>query len=143
MKPHEPSPSQLEELRQAVSVALVGYDRNLERLYPADVLTRYNRITADFHNQSASSVAMLFVTVHRDGSKIGAANFYTVPISVPELTAGSTCRYEFLSFDSFNLPFDGIRINLTTPHEYEQRRLSKQYLERASDLTKYVPSVAA
>jgi hypothetical protein len=142
MSSHEPSSSQLEELSKAVSVTLAGYDGNLVRLYPADVLPRYNRITADFHNQSSSSIAMLFVTIHRDGSKIGAENFYTVPLSVPELSVGNTCRYEFLSFDSFNLPFSGIRINLTTPQEYEKRRLAKKYLERAPDLTKYIPAAA-
>jgi hypothetical protein len=143
MSSHEPSPSHLEELRKAVSVTLFSYDRNFVRLYPADVLPRYNRITADFHNQSSSSIAKLFVTIHRDGSKIGAENFYTVPLCVPELSVGSTCRYEFLSFDSFNLPFDGIRINLTTPQEYEKRRLAKKYIERAIDLTRHVPVVSA
>jgi len=143
MSSHEPSPSQLEQLRESVAVALVRFDRELARLYPDDFLPRYNRITAEFQNRSDTPIARLFITVHRDGSKIGAENFYTVPVHVPELAAGRTCRYEFLSFDSFNERFDGIRINLTTPQEYEKRRLAKKYLERASDLTKYVSCVDA
>jgi hypothetical protein len=140
---HEPSPSRLEELREAIAVTLVSFDRKLERLYPADMLPRYNRITVDFHNRSAGPIAILLVTVHRDGSKLGAENFYTEPFSVPELADGSTCRYEFLSFDAFNLPFDSIRINLTTPQEYEKRQLGKKYIEKAPILTKYVSVIAA
>ena len=143
MSSHEPSPSQLEKLCESVTATFVGFDRELVRLHPDDVLPRYNRITAEFHNKSDSLIATLFVTVHRGGSKIGADNFYTVPLHVPELAPGRTCRYEFLSFDSFNERFDSIRINLTTPQEYEKRRLAKKYLERASDLTKYVSCVDA
>jgi hypothetical protein len=143
MSSHEPSSSQLERLRESAAVTLVGFDRQLVRLYPDDFLPRYNRITMEFHNKSDSSIPMLFVTVHRDGSKIGANNFYAVPLHVPELAGHRTCRYEFLSFDSFNEPFENIRVNLTTPQEYEKRRLAKKYLERAPDLTRFVSYVDA
>jgi hypothetical protein len=140
MSPWEPSPVHLEELRQSVSVALVEFERRLVRLYADDFLPRYNQITAEFKNLTESPIATLFLTVHRDGSKLGAENFYTVPIHVPELVGRATCRYEFLSFDSFNLPFESVRINLATPEEYAKRRLAKKYLERAPDLTHFVPT---
>ncbi|HEV7924272.1 MAG TPA: hypothetical protein VGR14_02885 [Verrucomicrobiae bacterium] len=141
MSSHEPSPSQLERLRESVTVTLVGFDRTLARLYPDDLLRRYNRVEVELHNRSDNSITMLFVTVHRDGSKIGADNFYTVPLHVPELAAHRACRYEFLSFDSFNEPFERIRASLTTPQEYAKRRLAKKYLERAPDLIKFVSYV--
>jgi hypothetical protein len=138
MSSHEPWVSQLEGLRGSVSITLVHFDKELVRLYPDDFLARYNRITVELHNRSDSSIAMLFATVHRDGSRIGEDNFYTVPLHVPELVGHSACRYEFLSFDSFNLSFESVRVNLTTPDEYTKRRLAKKYLERAPDLTHFV-----
>jgi hypothetical protein len=138
MSSHEPSPSDLEQMFESVSVKLIGFDRELVRLYPSDFLPRYNRITIELQNRTKASIVKLFLTVHRDGSEIGEKNFYTVPLHVPELVARATLRYEFLSFDSFNKSFKTIRINLTTPQEYEERRLAKKYLERAADLTKMV-----
>ena len=128
----------MEELAQSVTVKLVGFDRQLERLYPNDFLPRYHRITVEFQNRSDSAIEMLFITVHRCGSKLGIENFYTVPLHVPELTVGRTARYEFLSFDSFNLPFDNVVINMTSPQEYEKRRLAKKYLEKAPDLMRFI-----
>jgi hypothetical protein len=143
MSSHEPSSSQLEQLRESITITLVNYDRQFVRLYPDDLLPRYNRITVEFHNQSGSDLTMLFVTVHRDGSTIGIDNFYTVPLHVPQLAAHCAGRYEFLSFDSFNKPFESIRANLTTPQEYDKRRLAKKYLQRAPDLTHFVSYVDA
>src|SRR6516225_7013218 len=125
---HEPSPDVLAQLCGAISVTLVGYTKELVRLHPDELLPRYNRVTADFYNKSASPAASIFVTISRDGSKIGGENFYTIPLNTPELGAGDKCRYELLSFDSFNLPFESIRINMTTPEEYVKRRLSKKYI---------------
>lgn len=135
---HEPSASQLDGLRERVSITLIHFDKKLARLYPDDFLPRYNRITVDVRNQSDTPIVTLFVTIHRDGSRIGSDNFYTVPLHVPELVGNSGCRYEFLSFDSFNLSFECVRVNLTTPDEYANRRLAKKYLERAPDLTHFV-----
>jgi len=66
-----------------------------------------------------------------------------VPINVPELGGRARCRYAFLSFDSFNLRFESIRINLTTAQEYGQRRLSKAHLERSRDLTQFISKADA
>ena len=141
MLSHEPSPSQLEKLREPATLTLAHFDKKLVRLYPDDFLPRYNRITVEVCNKADSTIAMLFITVHRDGSKIAAENYYTVPLHVPELVGHTACRYEFLSFDSFNLPFESVRVNLTTSDEYAERRLAKKYLERAIDLTQFVSYV--
>ncbi|MGB8296843.1 MAG: hypothetical protein WCG85_15550 [Polyangia bacterium] len=143
MSKHEPSASQLEKFIALVGVELVSFDPGLVRLYPNDSLPRYNRIVADFDNRSSDPFGLLFVTVHRDGSSLGPENFYTVPVNVPELGGHARCRYAFLSFDSFNLRFESIRINLTTVQEYGQRRLSNAYIERSRDLTQFIAKADA
>lgn len=128
----------LEKLSMSVVATMVGYDPRLVKLYPKDFLARYNRITVDLKNLSEHSFDLIFVTVHREGSKIGDDNYYVVPLHVPELTAHSKCRCDFLSFDSFNLPFKNIRINLTTSAESSKRQVSRAYVERSRDLTKII-----
>ena len=142
MSKHEPSTSQLEKLIALVGVKLVSFDRGLVRLYPNDLLPRYNWIVADFDNRSPDPFGLLFVTVHRDGSSFGPENFYTVPVNVPELGGHARGRYAFLSFDSFNLRFESIRINLTTAQEYGHRPGQRVWMIRTKTAREYAVSGA-
>ena len=138
MKLTEPDSAELIALSEGLSVAFLSYDPKLVRLDAIELLARYNRITLDFHNHSDTTPDRVFITVHRDGSKIGADNFYTIPLHLPELLPHTVCRYAVLSFDSFNEPFQSIRVNLTTPEEYPKRRLARNYLERAHYLATFL-----
>jgi hypothetical protein len=137
MRLTEPDSAELLGLQEQVLVTLVGYETELVRLQKSDFLPRYHRLTVDFHNRSESTFDRIFVTVHRNGSTLAAKNFYTVPLHLSELKPHTRCRYSILSFDSFNLPFSSVQVNITTPEEYAQRRLSPEYMKRAPQLTTF------
>ena len=133
-----PEPAELLALQEHLSVALLGYDTELVRLYRSDFLPRHHRLTLDFHNRSAQPFERVFITVHRDGSKYGSENFETIPLSLPELLPRTQCRYAVLSFDAFNRPFSSMRVNLTTPAECARRRPAPRYMQRAHPHAKFL-----
>jgi len=130
-KPHEPTVQDLLLGREAYEVMLVSFSHTLEKLEPNDFLPRYNRVSFKIRCRSAYHHRPLFLTVRRHGSKIGADNFYTVPFFAGDIPLGSEIEYGLLSFDSFNLPFESISIEMCKPEDYAKRRVSSQHIERA------------
>jgi hypothetical protein len=70
MKLTEPDSAELIALSKGISVAFLSYDSKLVRLDSTELLARYNRITLDFHNHSDTTPDRVFITVHREGSKV-------------------------------------------------------------------------
>lgn len=138
MRLAEPDSAELRELTQRLAVEILECDRQLMRLDKDEFLPRYNRLLLVFHNHSDAVPKRVFITVHRDGSRIGPENYYTIPLCLPELQPHTSCRYAVLAFDSFNLPFTAVRTNLTTPEEYAGRRLATKYIERAHRLATFM-----
>jgi hypothetical protein len=140
MKSFEPTPDQLTYIQSIVSVELVEFDRGLVRLKEGDFLPRYNRVRVRIRSTTTPPSATFYVTVRRHETSIGSENFYTVPIFCPELRTQCECVYDIYSFDSFNLPFEGLSVSMTGPEEYRLRRLAKAYIERAHELTSLISS---
>lgn len=140
MKSFEPTPVHLAHIKSIVSIELVEFDRGLVRLNESDFLPRYNRVRVRLRSTTTPPSTTLYVTVRRHDTSIGSENFYTVPIYCPELKTQCECVYDIYSFDSFNLPFEGLSVNMTDPEEYRQRRLAKAYIERAQELTTLISS---
>jgi hypothetical protein len=127
----EPTSEDLEGAAQAFQLELVSFVRELVRLEPNDLLPRYNRVRFRVHCRSSYSARPLFVTVRRHGSKLGADNYYTVPFHAEAMPVGAMQEYELMSFDSFNLPFTSMSVEMCSPDDYRNRRVSLQHLERA------------
>lgn len=140
MKSFEPTSDQLSHIQSIVSVELVDFDRGLVRLNASDFLPRYNRVRVRIRSTTAPPSTTLYVTVRRHATSIGGENFYTVPIYCPELKTQGECVYDIYSFDSFNLPFEGLSVHMTDPEDYRQRRLAKAYIDRAKELTMFIGS---
>ena len=128
---HEPTEEMLHAASDAHRVELVSYNRTLEKLEPKDFLRRYNRLRIKVQRLSDYPNSLIYLTVRRHRSKIGAENFYTVPFFVEDLRINAIAEYDLLSFDSFNLPFDSISIEMCDFKDYQKRRISKLHLERA------------
>jgi hypothetical protein len=130
-KSFEPSSEDLDRAGEAFQLEFVSFGGELERLEPNDFLPRYNRVRFKLRCRSHYNARPLFVTVRRHGSKIGAENYYTVPFYAEDMPVGAVREYELLSFDSFNLPFTSVSIEMCRPGDYMKRRVSLQHLERA------------
>lgn len=131
LKNFEPTPEDLERAGQAFQLELLSFMQELVRLEPSDQLPRYNRVRFNVRCRSPYGVRPLFVTVRRHGSKIGADNYYTVPFYAEDVPVGAVQEYDLLSFDSFNLAFTSMSIEMCRPDDYRNRRVSLQHLERA------------
>ena len=127
----EPTSEDLEQAREAFEVQFVSFKRELEKLEPSDFLPRHNRVRFRIRCRSPYKARPLFVTVRRHGSKIGADNYYTVPFYAEDIPVGAVSEYELLSFDSFNLPFESLSVEMCQPDDYLERRVSLQHIERA------------
>ena len=75
-KSFEPSSEDLERAGEAFQLEFVCFGRQLERLEPNDFLPRYNRLRFKLSCRSQYNARPLFVTVRRNGSKIGADNYW-------------------------------------------------------------------
>jgi hypothetical protein len=128
---HEPTADQLVRARGAFEVSLLSFSRSLEKLDQSDFLPRYHRLALRIRCREAIDTRPLYLTVRRSGSKIAAENFYTVPFFADHLSEGSEADYDLLSFDSFNLPFESISVELCTSEDYLKRRVSPEHIERA------------
>jgi hypothetical protein len=128
----------VDRLLDSITVSLIEYDHQLTKLAESDLLPRYNRLRVEISNRSGIDLPTLVLCVRRNNSSIGADNYYTVPIATPELTAGSTCTYDVLSFDSFNEKFEGMSVDLADWQCMDKRQLSKAYLKRAVTITQFV-----
>jgi hypothetical protein len=131
LKAHEPAAEELALAHRAYDVALVSFNREPEKLESSELLPRYNRVKLKIRCRSTYSRRPLFLTVRRHGSKIGTENFYTVPFFAGDISAGTEAEYELLSFDSFNLPFAEISVEMCQPDDYLKRRVSLMHIERA------------
>lgn len=131
LQPHEPTFEELTLAREAYEVTLVSFDRTPEKLEPSDFLPRYHRVKLRIRCRAAHTDRPLFITVRRGRSKIAGENFYTVPFFADELKIGAELEYELLSFDSFNLPFETMSVEMCRPEDYPKRRVSSQHIERA------------
>ena len=131
LEAHEPKAEELAFAHQAFDVALISFGRELERLEPGEFLPRYHRLKFKIRCRAAYAPRPLYLTVRRGGSKIGQENFYTVPFFAEEMSAGGEAEYELLSFDSFNLPFESVSLELCRHEDYLKRRVSPKHIERA------------
>ena len=131
LKAHEPTTEELTLAREAFEVVLISFSRKLERLEPSDFLARYHRLKFKIRCRAAFISRPLFLTVRRNGSKIAGDNFYTVPFFAEEMPIGADVEYELLSFDSFNLPFESLSVELCRHEDYLKRRVSPQHIEQA------------
>ncbi len=131
----EPSAEQLASAHRAFGVALISFGPDLERLEPGEFLPRYHRLKFKVLCRSAYAPRPLYLTVRRVGSRIDADNFYTVPFFAEEMPVGAEAEYELLSFDSFNLPFQSISVELCRHEDYLRRRVSPKHIERAKMFT--------
>ena len=128
---HEPSDEELARAAAAFSVELVSFQPTLERLEASDLLPRYHRVRFKVRCRLVYELRPLFVTVRRHGSQIGSENYYTVPFFAGEISPGSEQQYELLSFDSFNVPFQSLSVEMCQPDDYSKRRVSLKHIERA------------
>jgi hypothetical protein len=133
---HEPNPSDLTAAHDAFDITLVSFSRVLETLEPSDMLPRYNRVTFKIHCRAPYERRPLFLTVRRHGSEIGGDNFYTIPFFASPLSVGDKATYELLSFDSFNLRFDTMSVEMCDPEDYARRRVSAAHIERSKKFIK-------
>jgi hypothetical protein len=131
LEANEPTNRKLALAYQAFEVKLISFSRELEKLEPSDFLPRHNRIKLKIRCRAIFDSRPLFVTVRRHGSKIGADNFYTVPFFAGDISVGAEAEYELLSFDSFNLPFESISVEIAQSDDYLKRRVSLKHIERA------------
>lgn len=75
--------------------------------------------------------------MRRIDSELGAENHYTVPVWLGILEPGSY-EIEFSSFDSFNLPFSDLAIELTDHESFNHRILNDVALERSKVYSRVV-----
>ncbi|MGC3990225.1 MAG: hypothetical protein QM796_11195 [Chthoniobacteraceae bacterium] len=130
-KNHEPTSTELAAAHDAFDITVLGFSRVLETLEPSEVLPRYNRIEFMIRCRAPYEPRPLFLTIRRHGSEIQADNFYTVPFFAAPLSVGAEAVYELLSFDSFNLRFENIAVEMCDPEDYAKRRVSVAHVERA------------
>jgi hypothetical protein len=135
-KNHEPTAIELAAAHDAFEITLLGFSRVLETLEPTDVLPRYNRVEFKIHCRAPYERRPLFLTVRRHGSEIRGDNFYTIPFFVAHLSVGDEAVYELLSFDSFNLHFETMSVEMCDPEDYAKRRVSVAHIERAKKFAK-------
>jgi hypothetical protein len=128
---HEPTATQLASAHDAFEIKLLGFSRVLEALEATDLLPRYNRVEFKIRCRVTYEPRPLFLTVRRHGSKIRDDNFYTVPFFAASLSAGDEAVYELLCFDSFNLRFETMSVEMCDPEDYAKRRVSVGHIERA------------
>jgi hypothetical protein len=139
----EPTNETLGLLQNGVEVSLIDFDKTLTRLKPEDCLARYNRVRIRLKSNMEPPPSMVFLNVSRHGTSIGDDNFNTVPLHVPELAKFGDCVYDVFSFDAFNLSFESISVNLTTPKQLEQRCIGQAYIDRAHEHTHFVREQSA
>jgi hypothetical protein len=139
---HEPTNEELALAARAFEIRLVSFSRTLEKLEPTDYLPRYNRLILRIQCCGAYSPRPLFVTVRRHGSTLGSENYYTVPFFAGKMAAGERRQYELLSFDSFNLSFESVTVEMCRPEDYSKRRVSLAHIGRATRFATLVPGVA-
>jgi len=139
---HEPTDDELTLAAGAFEIRLVSFSPTLEKLKPTDYLPRYNRVNVTIRCRRAYSSRPLFVTVRRHGSTVGPENYYTVPFFAGEMAVGEQHRYEILSFDSFNLPFESVTVEMCRPEDYSRRRVSSAHIDRAHLFATLVQGVA-
>ena len=128
---HEPTEEELTLAHEAFEVALVSFRPELEKLDASDFLPRYHRVKFKIRCLASYNRRPIFLTVRRGGSKIGAENFYTVPFFAEDLPVGAEATYDLLSFDSFNVPFESMTVEMCGPEDYQKRRVSPAHIERA------------
>ncbi len=127
----EPTVAELAAAHDAFEITLLSFSRVLETLEPTDCLPRYNRVEFKIRCRGPYERRPLFLTVRRHGSQIRDDNFYTVPLFAEPLSVGDEAVYELLSFDSFNLRFDTMSVEMCDPEDYAKRRVSAAHIERA------------
>jgi hypothetical protein len=133
---HEPTATELAVAHDAFNITLLSFSRVLETLEPSDSLPRYNRVEFKIRCRASYEHRPLFLTVRRHGSEIREDNFYRVPFFAAPLSVGDEEEYELLSFDSFNLRFETISIEMCDPEDYAKRRVSVAHIERAKKFAK-------
>ncbi len=131
LEPHEPTPDGLARAHLAFEVTLISFSRELHRLEPNEVAARYHCLKFRIRCRSTCDSRPLFLTVRRGSSDIGAENFSTVPFFAKALPPGAEAEYELLSFDSFNLPFASMTVEMCRFEDYMKRRVSLAYLKKA------------
>jgi hypothetical protein len=114
---HEPTVAELAAAHDAFDITLLSFSRVLETLEPTDSLPRYNRVEFKIRCRTAYEHRPLFLTVRRHGSQIRDDNFYTIPFFLGPLSVGDEAVYELLSFDSFNLRFDTMSVEMCDPED--------------------------
>jgi hypothetical protein len=135
---HEPTEADLASAISAHRIAILSFDREPTKLHTSDFLPRYNRLRIAITRTEPYPSSLLFLTVRRHGSKIGAENFYTVPMFAEELDVGVQAEYELMSFDSFNELFDSMSVDMCTFNDYMKRRVSMKHIVRAKDFAKLI-----
>lgn len=133
----EPLPDFLVEAAAAFTLELLEFDPVARKLDPDDFLARYHAVRFRIRCRKSCDRRPLFPNVRRHGSKIAAANFYTVPFHAEVMVPGDSALYELLSFDSFNLPFRSLSIELCAPEDYRLRRVSAKHVERARAFARF------
>lgn len=121
---------------KCAQIQMINWKKELEK--ESDLICRFNRININIKTNEYAIEDFILITVRRTNSKIRIDNFYTVPIYVPELKITDFGKYTFLSFDSFNLPFDDLMIEITKIEDYKKREISDRYLERSKKYTKKI-----
>ena len=135
---HEPTAEALTRAGAAFRLELVSFDPVARRLSPEEFLPRYHCIRFRLVCCGRFDERPLFLVVRRPGSKLGPANFYTVPFNADPIQVGEVASYELLSFDSFNLPFEGVELGMCKPEDYLLRRVSPKHIERAHQFLKRI-----
>jgi hypothetical protein len=77
---YSPTEEELVQSAAAHRLKLVAFSLELERLEPTDMLPRYNRCRVIVEKIAEFLPEIIFVTVRRQGSKLGSENFYTEPV---------------------------------------------------------------
>ena|ERR1022692_260551 len=120
---YSPTEEELVQSAAAHRLKLVTFSLKLERLEPTDMLPRYNRCRVIVEKVAEFLPEIIFVTVRRQGSKLGSENFYTEPILIGSLKIGDKSQYDLLSFDAFAIPFNDIEITLCTFPDFQKRKI--------------------
>ena len=136
--------SELEKFISLVKVQLLSFDKDMIPLPNSSGkfswIPRCNRLTIEIKNDSDETIENILLTVMRKNSKIGKDNFDTVPIKTYQLLPKSIGKYEIIVFDAFNEKFEGMEIRISTKDDWEKRKKTDNWLNRASEFSKRMDS---